>query len=277
MLNRISQLLKWGVARFSPNGRRLIRPDGLPFVTSQVLMRSGIPFVIAAGDGGSNGLLFAGGGGGAFTMSAPAQSSAGNTLAGFHSFFYLPANAGGAGNAAGWYYGVWASDSSGVIYGDRYLSGNPAAAVPVLPATFPGAPAGRIAQTTGIVTGVTGITLPGGILGPEGELEWKLSVAGDTASVKNIYLMVAGQQVIREQATTSPATEKLFSIGNTGVRNRQVCSAWGRGVGGLGTSPYLASIDTSVDCVISEALQVTTNTGTLVRLSSRLSVINYGD
>lgn len=270
-------MLKWGVARFSQNGRRLIRPDGAPFVTSQVLMRSGIPFVVPAGDGGSNGLSFTGGGGGAFTMSAPAQSSAGVTLAGFQSFFYLPANSGGAGNAAGWYYGVWTGDSSGVIYADRYLSGNPMAAVPVAPVTFPGSPTGRITQTTGVITGMTGVTLPAGTLGPEGELEWKIVTAGDSASVKNFYLSVAGQMVVREQSTTSPMTEKLFSVGNTGVQNRQVCSSWGRGIGGVGVSPYMSSIDTSVDCAISELLQVTTNTGTLLRLSSRLSVVNYGD
>lgn len=273
----VHNMLKWGVARFSRNGRRLMRPDGLPFITPQVLIKSTVPFVIPAGDGGSNGLSFTGGGGGAFTMSAPAQSSAGVTLAGFPSFFYLPANSAGSGNAAGWYYGVWTSDSSGVIYGDRYLSGTPSAAVPAVPSAFPGAPTGRITQTTGTVTGMTGITLPAGAMGPEGELEWKLYVAGDSTSIKNIYLVIAGSQVVREQATTSPASEKLFSISNVGLSSRQVCSAWGRGVGGVGISPFLASIDTSVDCAVSEVLQVTTNTGTLVRFSSRLSVINVGD
>ena len=94
------------------------------------LYSSAVPFVLPAGDGGTNGLAFNGGGGGAFTFGAAPMAGLGSGLAGFPCFFRLPANAGGSGCVEGWYYGNWLTDTTGIIYGDRYASGNPSSAIP---------------------------------------------------------------------------------------------------------------------------------------------------
>ena len=54
----------------------------------------GVPFVVPAGDGGTNGLTFTGGGGGAFTLSAAIQANLATLIDG--CYLYLPANAAGA-------------------------------------------------------------------------------------------------------------------------------------------------------------------------------------
>lgn len=68
------------------------------------LWSSGIPFLLSAGDGASNGLSFTGSAGG-FTLSAAVIAS---TIAGL--YVYLPANFGGSANAAGWYYATYNND-----------------------------------------------------------------------------------------------------------------------------------------------------------------------
>ena len=252
----------------------LVYADQIPVV----LFSTGVPFVLPAGDGGTNGLSFNGGGGGAFTFAAAPLAGLGSGLVGFPCFFYLPANAGGSSCAAGWYYGTWSSDTAGVIYADRYTGGNPSDAIPKVPATFSGSPSGRITQTTGAVNAVQGITLPAGAMGIDGELQWELMTAGDNSgSVKNYYWNIGAAQINREQSTGSPISEKLISIHNSGVLNRQVASKWGRGISFSDPgSPVFGSINTAIDNEMSVSMQVVANTATAVLLKTRWIVSKKG-
>ena len=253
--------------------------DSGVFGLSRIILQSAVPFVIPAGDGGANGLSFTGGGGGAFTFSVAPLVGLGQNLAGIPCFFYLPANSGGSGNVAGWYYGVFSNDTTGVIYGDRYTSGNPSASIPASPSAFPGSPSGRITQTTGAVTGWSGVTLPAGTIGKDSEIEWKLFCSGDSsAASKNYYLSVGGVQTVREQTATQPITERILTLRSSGAQDRFYGSRSGRGVGGSennGTVPQY-SIDTTAALPIAEVFQLGANTGTLVRYSSRIAVANFG-
>ena len=248
------------------------------FGIPRVIFQSAVPFILPAGDGGANGLAFAGGGGGAFTYSVAPLVGLGSNLVGIPCFFYLPANSGGSGNAAGWYYGAFTSDTAGVIYGDRYITGNPSSAIPSSPSAFPGSPAGRITQTTGAVTGMSGLTIPAGSIGKDSEIEWKILCSGDSsAATKNYFLSVAGVLTIREQSTIHSITERLLTLRTAGVRDRLYGSRTARGVGGIdnnGTVPQY-NIDTTAALPIAEVLQLGANTGTLVRYSSRISVTNF--
>jgi hypothetical protein len=148
----------------------------------------GIPFVLPPGDGGANGLSFTGGGGGAFTMTAAILAGGWNLLT--DCYVYLPANVGGSGNTAGWYYAQFSSDTVGTIYADQYVSGQPT--IPAAPAVFPGNPSGRITTTTSEITANTGLTLPAGALGKK----WR---AGVVAALR-------GDQLRRRQ--TSPSADR---------------------------------------------------------------------
>lgn len=242
------------------------------------LYSSAVPFVLPAGDGGTNGLAFNGGGGGAFTFGAAPMAGLGSGLAGFPCFFRLPANAGGSGCVEGWYYGNWLTDTTGIIYGDRYASGNPSSAIPSSPTVFPGSPTGRITQTTSAVTAVTGVTLPAGAMGRDGELQWEIMTGGDTGgAVKNFIWNINEIQINREQTATFPISEKLLSIHNAGAFNKQVSSKWGRGIGlADAVSPVFTSIDTSIDNAMTVSMQIVANTATAVLLKSRWILTKKG-
>ena len=242
------------------------------------LYSSAVPFVLPAGDGGTNGLAFNGGGGGAFTFSAAPMAGLGSGLAGFPCFFRLPANAGGSGCVDGWYYGTWLTDTTGIIYGDRYTSGNPSSAIPASPTAFPGSPTGRITQTVSAVTAITGVKLPAGAMGRDGELQWEIMTCGDAGgAIKNFMWNINGTTINREQTSSAPITEKLLSIHNSGVLNKQVCSKWGRGISFMeSSSPFFSAVDTAVDNEMSVAMQIVANTATAVLLKSRWVITKKG-
>ena len=139
---------------------------GIPRTTFQ----TAIPFFLLPGDGDTNGLTFTGGGGGAFTLSAAPLANLLGGLSGKGCYGYLPANAGGSGNTAGWYYFIPSSDTAGTFYSDKYIGGQPV--LVGSPTTFAGSPSGRITQTTAEVTAISGINLTP--LGNNGEAELKL-------------------------------------------------------------------------------------------------------
>ena len=145
-----SGILKWGSTADILQALYLL---GIPRTTFQ----TAFPFVLPPGDGGTNGLTFTGGGGGAFTLSAAPLAGLFSGLSGSGSYVYLPANAGGSGNAAGWYYCVFSSDTAGTIYGDQYTGGQPQ--IVGSPGEFGGAPSGRITTPTSEIVALSGINL----------------------------------------------------------------------------------------------------------------------
>lgn len=235
----------------------------------------GIPFVLPPGDGGANGLSFTGGGGGAFTMTAAILAGGWNLLT--DCYVYLPANVGGSGNTAGWYYAQFSSDTVGTIYADQYVSGQPT--IPAAPAVFPGSPSGRITTTTSEITANTGVTLPAGALGKNGVLEWwPRCVATNSAGAKQARLRIGGVEALLDQSTTLPDTERVMTVRNRGRLDRQSASRNGQGVGSAIatlTGDWL-SIDTSVDQPVTMTLKLTATTDAVVLLASRIVVTNVG-
>lgn len=241
-------------------------------VSPFVVFQSAIPFIVPAGDGATNGLSFNGAGSGAFTLSAAIIAGLGTGLAGYPCFFYLPA---GLGLTAGWYYGTFTSDTTGTIYSNTYTSGDPSAAVPSSPSTLTAVSgAGRITQTAGSgITGVTGFTLPAGILGNNGSLEWTNKTLGDTGAGTKIWrLKAASTNVLASSATTNPNMELQQSIRNAGSATKQITSRISGGVGTIGNNFYGDSqaIDTSAVVALNEEFQISVNTASLVRMAVSL-------
>ena len=244
---------------------------GMPLTVFQ----TAIPFFLLPGDGGANGLTFTGGGGGAFTLSAAPLSGLLSGLSGRGCYGYLPANAGGSGCAAGWYYFVPSSDTAGTFYNEKYTGGQPL--IVGSPTTFSGSPSGRITTPTSEITAISWINLTS--LGNNGEAEWKIETAGDTASGNKFFrLRLGGQVVLSNTPNTSPTVECLLTLRNAGSQTKQIASrSTSAAAGGVGTSSTsLASNFISVDLsgattAITTTMQLTANTGCMVYLASAIT------
>ena len=233
----------------------------------------GVPFVIPPGDGGANGLAFTGGGGGAFTLSAGLLAGSGALLS--NCYLYLPANAGGSGCVAGWYYCRFTSDSAGTIYGDLYSSGTPS--IPDAPTIFQGSPSGRITSTTAEIVGPNVGTVPGGAMGKNGVLRWFASLLGDTVAVKQFRLKLSGSNAMVMQVGATPLADLEQQMQSQGSATRQRITRNASAIGGqiaslLGNS---TSFDTTQDLSVSISLQISTPTGCAILLGSDLTV-KYG-
>lgn len=112
------------------------------------LWQSGLLFILFAGDGGSNGLVFNGSGSGAFTLSA---GIANFIPARFYA--YLPADQVYSGSPSGWYYGSMSSATAGTLYADMYdPTSGVAPDVPASPAVLPVTKLTRLTQSTSEIT-----------------------------------------------------------------------------------------------------------------------------
>ncbi|MBK8759210.1 MAG: hypothetical protein IPM03_01965 [Sulfuritalea sp.] len=152
----------------------------------------GMPFVLFAGDGGANGMLFTGTAGG-FTLSAA-------VLTGFVipvGYCYLPANAGGLGNAAGWFYFEMSSATAGTVYNNGFTP-TPGAlpAVPTAKTAFANPAGGRITQTTADIT-MLSCSLAAGAMGANGFLKAGIKELGSATAV-----IKTGKHLCRLDAAT---------------------------------------------------------------------------
>lgn len=237
----------------------------------------GVPFIIPPGDGAAVGLQFTGTAG-AFTLSAAILTNAWNALKG--CWMYLTASFGGSRCPAGWYWAVFSSDTAGIVYTDTYVSGKPVR--PSSPVEFSIDLTGRLTSTTSEVTGPTGFTLRGGLMGKSGALKAHLRGIGNATANKS-YRMYLGSTVVQflQPVTTSPNWEMLVSTCNQGSESLQTSSRQiiPTGVGGAGAvmvGGESTSVDTSIDQNLSISMQISTTAACAALLHADASV-TYGD
>ena len=246
-----------------------------------VLYQSGIPFVIFAGDGGSNGLSFSGTRG-VFTLSAETPMASSFNVLASGCYVYLPAGAGGLASG-GWYWCVMTDGTNGEVFSNTYPgSGKPDFVAS--PTALANLSAGRITQITSEIYGPS-FTMPGGSMGPNGIL---------TSRIKYLTTSSAGTKYIRQKlgATdivhwpiTSTLNNQLFqsSRQNMGVQNRQIgnrtaatlLSAWDGGSGSTVYSNDITTEDTSVDQEVSFTVRVAVNTDSIIMIPMQVTV-QYG-
>lgn len=246
-----------------------------------VLFQSGMPLVIFAGDGGSNGFSFTGTRG-VFTLSAatPFAGLGSTILSGCYA--YIPAGAGGL--AAGWYWCVMSDDTNGEIFAETYTPGSGTPKYITSPTQLPNATSGRITQTTAAVTAAS-FTMLGNSIGPNGLMR---------SIVKWLSSSTAGAKTPR--VTVGSATH--FSVPHTNSLNNQICvstrqnmgridsqigtrtgSTTGSFDGGLSATTYLGdktSIDTSVDQTVAFTMQVAATTDSMILVPMQFAV-QYGE
>lgn len=247
-------------------------PSGPAAGLSVSYFATGIPFVVPPGDGGSTGLSFTAGGNGAFTTTS-ILASVGSILGA--CYLYLPANAGGSGCVAGWYYAEFSTSLAGTVYANRYTGG-----LPVIPATktpFAGNPSGRITQTTDEIT-LYSVTLPGGAIGKNGFLELLMPFVSTTTNTKYARINLGGVKVWELIATTNPVVDTYVALNNQGRYDAQRCTRSGSSVTTVANSivGMAYSIDTSISQPLSVSMQLTSNTDGAV-VSSFLSRVTYFD
>ena len=209
-------------------------PDSTDFAeafstSAKTLWTSGALFWIPAGDGGTNGLIFAGGGTGDFILSAAVVT--GFTVP--QGWIYLTANAGGLSNTAGWYYFTMSDDTHGKIYTTTYDSTS--GVVPV----FPAAPvemaftsATRLTSTTSEIQMFQTPFDFASQVGINGSIEVLESLYGNVlSSTKNLRIRAGSYQLHELAPTTSPQSEALVAITNAGSLAKQLITRWSASVG----------------------------------------------
>jgi hypothetical protein len=248
---------------------------GERFLFGQTLFPRQIPFVMFAGDGGSNGLSFSGTAG-QFALSAAVVSNFWNMVAS-GGYAYLPAGAGGLATG-GWYWCKMTNDTTGEIFSEMY-SGTGKPPFITNPTPFPNLSAGRITQSTNEISAGS-FTLPGGLLGPNGRLSWSIRTAGsNAASIKSFRGRFGSTAFYAAQPTTNPCMEIFGFSCNLGTQSRQ-CNARSGSVGissagaTIGTTENTA-VDLSVDQTVAFSMQLAANTDAAAIIYSHVSA-QYG-
>ena len=245
------------------------------YPSPQQIAAIGVPFCILPGDGSTTGLQFTGSAG-AFTLSAAILTNAWNALKG--CWCYMPSGFGRSGYAAGWYWAVLSSDTAGVLYTDTYVSGRVTRAFS--PTAFPVNLAGWLTQTVSEVTGPTGLVLPGGSMGPSGNIKIHARGSGNTTATKSFRHYLGSTVIFTTHPTTSPSYEFLVVTANQGSEslqsNARVSAVTGVGLNSATCSAAeSSSINTSVDQTYSVSLQISTTSGCAVLLHSDVTA-TYG-
>lgn len=231
--------------------------------SSAPLYASGIPVVLIAGDGGANGLSFNGGGGGAFTLSAAILASLQIPAA----YWYLPANAGGSGCAAGLYYGTMSSPTAGVIYSNTYdPTTTVAPTIPTSPTAFVGSPAGRITQSLIEVVLAQPPTIAANAMGKNGYIEYSIRTFGSTTGTKSVSLKGNGNVLHSYSIPAAPNVEGQAVVQNAGSYTSQICTRTGQlsGSAGSGYTSDFRSNDFSVANTLTLTAQLSATTDSAV-------------
>ncbi|MBK8763054.1 MAG: hypothetical protein IPM03_22220 [Sulfuritalea sp.] len=229
----------------------------------------GMPFVLFAGDGGSNGMLFTGTAGG-FTLSAAVLTGLVIPV----GYCYLPANAGGLGNAAGWFYFEMSSSTAGTVYNNGFTP--TPGELPVVPAAktaFANPAGGRITQTTADIT-MLSCSLAAGAMGKNGLLKAGIKyLAQATASLKRARIYV-DTTLMHTSFGTSSCSDYEVIIQNTGALNAQMATRSHWALAGIsnGINGDLTSIDFAANRVVSAVITIAANTESVLIIPRYLNL-----
>ena len=135
-------------------------------------------------------------------------------------YMYFPAGS-WTSSTAGFYYVVMSSTTAGLVYSDKYTSGQPT--IPAAP-TLVTTGAGAYVQTTGASLTAFSITVPGNTIGANGKFSMALQcVNNNSATSKYYYTSFGGNsQFYTGQTTNQSAPINIpFNWINRGVANKQ--------------------------------------------------------
>ena len=253
MFNRISQLLKWGVARFAEsNGARLVRPDGTVLSSPYVLSFPDFsPSILASFVAGTT----ASQSGNTVTVTAPAHGIVGTTEKNGRRIYYP----GSPSIPSGWYSGFAWIDANTITF-QRDTTANVATE----------SVNGGAAYVS--VTNVCSLNLPGNSMGAQGRISLVTLRSGDAAVAAKFLRLVLGGTVLHGISVGTVAnSEGRQTVRNTSASS-QVSSAVADG-SASGAKVTLGAVNTSVDQPVTVTLAVNAAGGWLCLEACELEVL----
>lgn len=238
---------------------RMRPPNGVPIILAQSAIQMILP---SSGTMGANGSLT---GLTALPYSAFPQPC----------FMYFPAGKVFSGSPAGMYYASLTSATAATVYNNMYTSGRPQDAIPVVPTPVVDAGPGAYTQTTGAGIVLVAVTVPGGLMGPNGRLYVTSDcLANNTAGVKALACRVVGTSTIFSSGLASWLTQRIHGyLSNAGVENRNFGMTNLSGGQGFGTGSFSQrNQNTAVDFVVDITGQITTDTDFIVLAANSMLV-----
>ena len=224
------------------------------------LWKCGVPFILFAGDGGSNGLIFNGAASGAFTLSAA-------VMANFippKFYAYLPADQAYSGSAAGWYYGTMSTVTAGVLYANMY---DPTTGVPpTVPTSLTTLPVTKLTRLTQTTSEITALQVQVSPIGDAGLITETIKAVGTaTAGTKTFQCRIGSASVYSFGWTASSVViEGLFSVQNSGSETEQIVTRGGSFIGQTGITTLggneFKSVDLSSPFLFKNTMQIAANT-----------------
>jgi hypothetical protein len=234
-------------------------------VAPYVLFQSAIPFILAGGTATNQ-----------FTISATGELSNLPTLpiTSGNAFFYLPAI---TGLTAGWYYANILSATTAQISTSRYTSGDPRLAIPAVFTNPSGITAGNYTQLNNV--NAHQITVPGGSLGPNGNLYTETSATiTNGANNKGLRNTLAASLFGYVDLTTIPGATLTARISNRHSQASQV-SFVNSGIGGGGAQQNAAASYSTVNTALDQNLVVQLSLAgpaDFILLERYRAVVEYG-
>lgn len=179
-----------------------------------------------------------------------------------NAWIYLPAGA-IVGGAAGMYYATFSSTTVGSVKTDFVDSTTAAftAYIPTSPVAAVGA--GAYAQTTGSDIPLANVTIPGGLMGPNGKGKLMQRWAhAQTAGNKTPKNLLGGSNFASTTVTTSSCTFGQSTFDNRGAENSQLIASTGsinnfNSAGGASLGSTFASL--AINTVVDQAVKLTAN------------------
>ena len=224
------------------------------------LWKCGAPFILFAGDGGSNGLIFNGTGSGAFTLSSA-------VMANFippKFYAYLPADQAYSGSAAGWYYGTMSTVTAGVLYANMY---DPTTGVPpAVPTSLTALPVTKLTRLTQTTNEITALQVQVSPIGDAGLITETIKAVGTTtAGTKTFQCRIGSASVYSFGWTASSVViEGMFSVQNSGSETEQIVTRGGAFIGQTGVTTLggneFKSVDLSSPFLFKNTMQIAANT-----------------
>jgi hypothetical protein len=242
----------------------------------KTLWASGAMFWMPAGDGGSNGVLFAGGGTGNFTLSAAMATS----LTIPQGWIYLTANVGGLSNPAGWYYFTMSDDTHGKIYTTTYDSTSGVVPVfPASPAEMAFTSAARLTSTTAEIQAFQVSVNFAAEMGLNGLIKmWFRTFGNTTASNKSLFLRAGINALYQNTPTTSPIQDSIMAVSACGSLSKQIVTRQSQAIGGTNNATIsndFRAVNLAAESTLNVGIKTTALTDHFVIAVRELSMI-YG-
>lgn len=230
--------------KFLPQGASATYPGLLP----NVLAQSGFPMIMPPN---STSLSAAG----ALVLATALDLTYANC------YMFFPANAVATVSAAGMYFVQMSSTTAGTVFQNTYTSGVPV--IPAASALIPCTTASSYTQTTGANVTILSFTIPGGSMGPNGQVRYFVQYRNNNSAGNKIHgASFGGTTIVVTTVTTNGNIPIQRNIFNRGVTNSQVCQVQSsNGIAASSGTPPAISVDTTaaVTLLILDQLAVATD------------------